>query len=368
MSIEDDYEVLLRDLYGGVADSDRMGRFLRGLCAATDSHTGLLLRQDFANNSADVPHIVGIDAAESLQYEAEFAADNIWFQRSLPYIRTGSVHFGDDRVSRQELQRTRYYQDFLRFLDISHSLGICGLRVREQAAFLTLCRSESLGAYEGGERDLIQRIAPHWANAYALLARMEELRAQTHWLHRLRQGMFLLDADFRWMDGNASAEAIVILGWLRGRRNQPLNPASGITRHAWSQALKRVGDGSSGAASTFPIHDAGGRLAALATLRPYGAAASSEGLPAYVLFVAPLQASDPSAMVARLRDMFGLTSAEAHLALALHTQGDLSLAASEAGVTIGTARTRLQSIFDKAGLHSQAGLHRLMDALNELPG
>ena len=367
MSSESDYDTLLFDLYGGIAEPDRLGQFLHGLCAATQSHAGLLLKQDFACNSADVPHIIGIDAAESLHYEVEYAADNIWFQRSLPYIRTGSVHFGDDRVSRRELQCTRYYQEFLRFLDVSHSLGICGLRERERVAFLTLCRSERLGAYEADERELIQRIAPHWVNAYALLTRMEALRVQTDWLHRLRQGMFLLDADFRWRDGNDSAEAILALGWLRGRRNQRLDPVSGATRHAWSQALKRIGDGGSGLALTFPIHDACGRLVALARLSPYGSAANAEWLPAYVLFVAPLQGSDLPTLSIRLRDTFGLTAAESHLALALHAQGDVALAARAMGITIGTARTRLQSIFDKTGLHNQSGLHRAIDALNHLP-
>ncbi len=366
MAAESDYDVLLSDLYAGIADPDRMARFLRRLCDSTGSHTGLLLRQDFADNSVEVPHIVGCGAAEALEYEAQYAADNIWFQRSLPYIRTGSVHFSDDHVPKREFQRTRYYQDFLRLLDVSHSLGVCGLREQEQVAFLTLCRSEGNGAYEVGERELVQRIAAHWVNAHALLRQTELMQRQVALLGRAQRGVFLLDADFRWRQANDSAEAMVANGWFHGKACGALTPASGATRAAWQDAQRQVGAGGrQGRACAFPVHARDGRLVALASLRPLGAACAGRDMPEYVLFVAPMQPDLPAVLAHHLQRMFGLTASEAGLCIALHAHGEVSLAAAALGISAGTARTRLQAIFDKTGIHRQIDLHRLLDVLAE---
>jgi hypothetical protein len=61
--------------------------------------------------------------------------------------------------------------------------------------------------------------------------------------------------------------------------------------------------------------------------------------------------------------MFGLTSAEVRLALALHAHASLELAAEAVDITAGSARTRLKLLFDKVGVHSQAKLLRLLDTV-----
>jgi DNA-binding CsgD family transcriptional regulator len=94
-----------------------------------------------------------------------------------------------------------------------------------------------------------------------------------------------------------------------------------------------------------------------------------EGLPAYVLAVMPLHAApvddrrlamiiivDPARYVPaerELADLFGLSPAEARVAVALMTGKILADIAAGAGVQITTVRTQVRAIDIRAGRQSQ---------------
>jgi hypothetical protein len=93
--------------------------------------------------------------------------------------------------------------------------------------------------------------------------------------------------------------------------------------------------------------------------------AISKELPCYMLFGCPLRLTDAETMDAQLRQLFGLTASKALFVLALSKQSNPARAASDVGIAESTGRTRLQSIFDKTGVHRQAYLRLLTDALAE---
>jgi DNA-binding CsgD family transcriptional regulator len=66
---------------------------------------------------------------------------------------------------------------------------------------------------------------------------------------------------------------------------------------------------------------------------------------------------------AALRSAFGLTAAEARLAIELAAGEPLEAAADALGVTKGTARVQLKAVFAKLGLHRQSELVALMARL-----
>ena len=75
--------------------------------------------------------------------------------------------------------------------------------------------------------------------------------------------------------------------------------------------------------------------------------------------------SDPEAPAdaAALRAAFGLTAAEARLAVLVGAGTGLPEAAARLGVSRETARTHLARCFDKTGVRSQAALARLVAGL-----
>lgn len=365
MISESDYDGLVADLYGGLTEPERLHRFMKGLGDATGCHAGGFLRQDLADISMTTQYTLGASSEEVVRLTAEHGADNLWIERSLAETRTGSVLFGEDRVTLRELQRTRYYEGLLRQLDIGYSVGICCQLQPRHITYLTFCRPERSGPFDADNRALYERFAPHFVNAYALLTQMEQLRAQTaHGEGRIR-AMFLLDRQLHWLGGNQAADAMVASGGWRSGKGKPLIAAHPQTQQAW-MAAQRKAQTSAGTAA-FPVLDRSGRLAAFAALHSYGAA-SLEDQPSYILFVRALQAVDPNLMASQLREVFGLTRAEAALVLALSEGHELNAAASVLGITMNTARSRLQAIFEKTGTHRQVELLQLVNAMGDVIG
>jgi len=63
-----------------------------------------------------------------------------------------------------------------------------------------------------------------------------------------------------------------------------------------------------------------------------------------------------------LRDLFGLTSAECRLTELLSQGTNLRQAAEKLGITINTAHSHLQHIFDKTRTNRQSGLMCVLNA------
>ncbi len=360
------YDKLLLDLYRSAVDPDGLDAFLRGLCAATNSHIGALQRQSTANVEGNVSCIVGVDLSEVAHYE-HYAPQNVWFARMGHLITPGSAHFGDDWVSLPELKRTDFYNDFLRQVDVEHTLGIYIGNHSGITTFISPCRSERVGPYGADERSFVQRITPHVVNAFALRGAWDTSQRQLDATGRSRRAVFWLDGELRWLGGNTAAEHVVSSGWWHGRRNGRLAPAHSATAAAWRLALHEVATGAPTHASPMPVMDASGRIVAFARLHACGASLTAPcELPHFVLFVCPIRGNDHAELISQLKALFQLTKAEATLTAVLRATGSLELAATRMGISKTGARTRLQSVFDKTNTHSQIDLIRMTDALAEI--
>jgi DNA-binding CsgD family transcriptional regulator len=124
------------------------------------------------------------------------------------------------------------------------------------------------------------------------------------------------------------------------------------------QALSRTGSRSSG---TMRAQRPSGK-------QPFGIFVSplSREYPGLALFrpAVCIVVSDPEIRpflpIQRLEESFGLTTAEARLAVLLAYGEDLQRAAEQLDITYSTARTRLAQIFQKTGTRRQAELVRLI--------
>lgn len=170
-----------------------------------------------------------------------------------------------------------------------------------------------------------------------------------------RVAVVVLDADRVWVEGNAAAARLAAMGCWSAVRGVRLEPVSAVTRAAFQAALRRMEQGAP--PLVVPVYDLLAGLAAFATLAPRGPQ------PGCVLSARLLQPVVPPALGDHLRHLFDLTSAEAALAVALLGHGDLQQAAAALGITEGSARTRLQAVFEKTDTHRQVDLLRMLDAL-----
>lgn len=188
--------------------------------------------------------------------------------------------------------------------------------------------------------------------------------ALTEAVDRLPHGVVLVDRSAGVLGTNTAADTILaahdgldIDGCeLRAGTNRDTRELRTIIVRCATAAA----DGGIDASGVLQLHRPSGRRplqVVVAPLARRGLAGTPAG--AAIVYVTdperlPLPTADD------LRDLFGLTAAEARLALALVRGETLAEASQASGVRLETSRKRVKEIFVKTGTHRQAELVRVL--------
>jgi DNA-binding CsgD family transcriptional regulator len=357
---DDGFDALLGDLYYGApwSEPEQAKVFLLALGRLTRSCSVTYQRGEFARPAPES----SLSVETTAHRECGAIDGRRWFHAGLQGMHEGAVHDCDGPEPKRLLASRHDDTGTPHPVGSTRSVAICVARTREYGAFLLVRRSPRLGGYDCDSLGLLRRVAPHLVNAYRLLMRFRHLEAQAAQPTLHHQGMFLLDANWRWVGSNEVADRMVANGWWRGKRSAPLDPVDAVTRAKWKALQQQIGlDGAPH--RIVPVRDSDGELVALANVHAYSAMVDGALVKRFLLFVRPLQVRNDDAVAGELRQLFGLTAAESRLALALRKDVETSHAAAALGIAESSARTRLKSIFDKTSTHCRAELLVLLAAL-----
>jgi DNA-binding CsgD family transcriptional regulator len=182
-------------------------------------------------------------------------------------------------------------------------------------------------------------------------------------LNRLLQGVLLVDAEARVIFANRPAEVVLragqglFLGYDGLRAEIPAETRRLRRIIADCAEPRRDLGGAGGLMRISRRHDVPLTVFVAPHRAQFGRIAIVR--PRAILFI-----TDPETTAAmrlqRLRDDFGLTRAEAAVAVEILQNDGLQAAAKRLGISLATARTHLAHVFDKTGTHRQAGLVRLL--------
>jgi DNA-binding CsgD family transcriptional regulator/PAS domain-containing protein len=233
------------------------------------------------------------------------------------------------------------------------------------------CLSEGGPRTRGGvstarQQEIARRLRPHLIRAsqlrrkFAAVAAVAVGLAET--LDRSQHGVLLLDADGRVRHTNSAAEQL--LGEADGLKlsaGRLTACASGPARQLEAliaQAAGREGACRSGGSMAAPTPSRTRPLSVIvAPLRPEPGLACDA--PAVLVCVSDLDAG-VSPPMQQLSSLFGLTPAEARLALTLFEGAAPRDAAEQLGVSPHTVHAQLARIFEKTATSRQAELIQLM--------
>lgn len=299
--------------------------------------------------------------------EREQAWANEWHRRDLWVERSvacgmSCVITDEDLVTREEQLHSGFYQEWLRNLGIYHMLGAVFPAGDGAIGVLGIHRAQGAGAYDSTERQRAAFLLPHLQRALRLGQRFAAVSHQhaaaLQALDRLDTGVLLVDSTCRIILASAMAETLL-------RNNPELSVKGGrlLTQHHALQSLVR--------AVTDTAH---GRIvkahSLLSILRPQrlpltlevaplrpSAPFFGEHPPAAIIFI-----RDPEAPIdlMHLRELFGLTRAEAAVAAALGQGKSLDEIAVIMGIGLATVRSHLKRILTKTGTHRQGEVVALL--------
>jgi len=281
-------------------------------------------------------------------------------------------------MPKAELRRLEVHSDFARANGVDSLAYAFAFRAPDRACFVAATRSARAGDFEREHVRTLGLLLPHLGRAMRVHVRLEDARVRAdsaaEALDQLAFGVILVDRHARVVLANRAAEAMLAQGDGIGADASGLRAATPAQTAALRRLVARAADRARvvgrGGALRLDRPSLGRPLSVL--VAPVGAAAAGgawlpEPRPAAIVFVAdPEQRHRPPA--SHLREIYGLTAAEAATAEAIAQGQGVKDAAEALGIAPSTLRWHLQRVFEKTGTARQAELARLVERLGAVGG
>lgn len=366
---------LLDDIYEIARDPDHWHSVLDRLCRLTHSRTAMLVAQTSESPRAIVHASINISQRFLQSYADRFAHCDVWTQPAAVTALPGTAWIEDFAASKTADGRA-FHAEWLKLQGIGLLLHVVIAR-REpdktdpaEIVYIVFGRDADVGGYSDRDVASIDELIPHLRRALKFQSVVSSMRA------RYRAVLKALDA---------LSIGVVLVNWQREpiAMNQCAHDSFGIngcTMSAITNSLlsdkgpiRHAAASPTGRSAVPDKHIADRMFRTVVSgspdLRPLTATVcrlddisdhlSSTRDPAAIVFL-----SDPSRKVKldeeMIRHLYGLTKAEAHLAVLLAEGGHLDEVAKRLNISIHTARTHLKRIFSKTNTERQIDLVRLL--------
>lgn len=282
-------------------------------------------------------------------------------ERQLPL----NTLFLDHRaVNENERKTSAIYNELFVPMKMANYAGIRFQMGVDEEWFCFVCRSEEAGVIEGQSAAHFKRIAELAMNSASTASRIHDVRASGMLEGLMRSGVpaVLLDATGRVTAVTSQAEAM-FGGDFGIRQGRLWSTNAGDAQALGALAGFVAGEHTVDARRRIFIQGQGrSRPVVLTALRVLGPALDQ--LPGARVLVT-LEDLNPSQVDVSgdLHDLFGLSDAEAHIAMALHDGLDIAGIAKLRGVRPATIRKQVSSLFEKLNVHRQSEVVQLLAKL-----
>lgn len=282
-------------------------------------------------------------------------SNDVWVERALA-LNTSGIVTSAQLMPEREFERSGYYQDWNRHLGVYHMMGTVFPVGPRASGVVGLHRPRRGGAFSPGERRRLSRLLPHLQRAMRIRDQLAPVRSQMHTqlqaFDQLRTPALVLDAEGRLQHTNAQGEALLREAsalCLREGRVAASDVALGVR---WRRLLQEALAGQGGAMR----FERPGQPPLTALITPLRTALQTA--PAVLVLLRDPGLQLPSTDL--LRELFGLTLAEARVAAGIAEGLAPEQVAQRLNVGIGTVRSHLRQALAKTGTHRQNELAALI--------
>ena len=365
----DEQFLSLIDGFQAAAISGDWESALASLAAATGSRSGELIT---LGTGAAVPFNLMTDMPEDTN--DRFVACRGGDPAVNPRVRAGSqapilkVLAEADFLTPSEHAQHPHYQEFAVPLDIPYICLTTLDRTSDLLVGLAVLRSGRQGHISATQRECFGAVAPHVRAAVRthMHLRGEGIALLAGTMEKLSMAAFVCDASGRVKNLTSAAETLVASGQGLELRHGRLLPAHDADSRALEGAIREVsGSGVlTSALRTVVIRGAGAADPAtvLDVLALPQRGLELIGSPR-VLLVARGRRHHDSQKTVLLQSLYGLTAAEADIALQLIAGKAVDAIATARGVSAGTVRLQIKTLLAKVGVSRQIELVARLGAL-----
>lgn len=378
-SIDADYDRLIELIYRGALEQQPWQSALPALRQVLDAQVASLVLRPPSEGDRGVilnsvrPEDAGEGGASPLAdpNDWEVTAYREQFFTLDPFVNLpqDKVIALEDILPDDELVHSDYYLHYLQPIGLFRILGVDTAEPGGMLARLRFSRQQSEPRFDAGERRLVELITPHLRLAIEIYARLNRMTSERDLyagaVDQLSVATVILDEQGRVLNTNAVARAMLDEADGLGQRGQRLHIASRPADKALQEALESIARARRGqepsVVKALRVPRSAGRSDLGLVIRPVPTSEWSEGQssPCTAVFISDPDFRD-SASQQTLGELFGLTPAEANLAILLARGLSLAEVSEAQNISPHTARAQLKSIFSKTGVSRQAELVRLI--------
>ncbi|EGF92737.1 transcriptional regulator,LuxR family [Asticcacaulis biprosthecium C19] len=302
----------------------------------------------------------GIDEDSAKDFESYGGADPRINPRVAALFRPdflGRAYTDRDILPETERSRHPFYQDILRTYGVSHAT--MGHLMHEDGMSMAVAamRPESDGRTGAKEVGHLGRLMPELAQAVRLSAMVErrEGSAAVQGLESVGAPAFFLDHAGRIVAMTAAGEAQLRQAALLKSERGVLRATDPAMDLRLSAGLWRCRQSAQGTPATVSLHPRGAAPVSV-EIRRLGASEEMLGFGGHLLVVLNRSAAKPEDSLSQLCATYGLTPAEAQVALALGQGLRPARIADMRGVSIHTIRHQIRVLLQKTQSDSLSGL------------
>jgi DNA-binding CsgD family transcriptional regulator len=350
-------------IYDAAGDDGLWPAALTAIADLTGSEGGILFGQSVSAEQVYFDFNGRLDPECNRIYQ-ERHMQNPW-SLAMEVEPVGRVVLSDEVVALNDLKRTAFYDEVLRPQAIGHNAMIALAARNDFRVAFNICRGNGRGGFEAAERQVFETLAPHLRRSVTLGFRLTGYLALRNAafdvIDKLTDGVVVMGPRGHVLFANQTACSLEAEGTLK------LNPSIGTwspthSRRLTSLVRSALTGGAGGTAST-PSFDSsrlltvvvvGLRSGELSNL--YEARISDAACAAFV--IDPLRRETVGAQ--QLMDAYGLTKAEARVALTASSGRTMAEAGLSLGLSPNTVKTHLSRVFAKTNTGGHAGLVALL--------
>lgn len=363
----DVFSGLVRELYAGVMETPPWERFLQCMRCEADATVALIMLSPPQSAAVNLLRVVGGHPAVNSAYREQLFALEPFL--NLPEGHVTTLH---RFVGARELELNEYYNRFMRPWGVGFVLGA---DVRTEAGYtarLRVCRGLDSRDFDTAACELVGTLLAHLRQAVELFDRVHRLQVGeielADVLDQLDVASFLLDASGRVGQPNRSAVALFARADGVRLRDGRLLLGTDAAQRRLEQILAGARDAQGSEQEqgrrlpeVIMVPRGNGSLSLVVGVRLLRSPADlrAEHAPVAAVYVSRPEAGR-TVSAELVRELLGVTRAEAALAARLACGATIDEAASDLGIARATARTQLYSIFRKTGLHRQSELVSLI--------
>ena len=358
----DAFDEIVELIYRAVEEPRVWSEVMGALLGANVATSGLLGTHESGGAHAALLEAPGF-SADALRLYGEY------YHRVDPWVPiwtetpTMASSLGEEHVPMAVFEQSEIWRDFSRHhIGAYHVIGASFALADGRIGAVGFHRQRGAPPFDADSKRALDRLLPHLCGALRLGQRLGPAVGGSLGfavLDALEMPVVVLRADGTTVFANEAAIESPTLRLGAGRR--PVATADPADERPFLAAIRDAAGGGPGGALMLSAPGAA-PVAALVTPLPPGMA-ETQGMRGLALVV--LRAAEmPTPVVGRrLRQLFGLTAAEAELALSLLAGQRLEAIAEARAVRISTVRFQLRAVLEKTGTRRQSDLVRLLARL-----